>query len=61
MPCKYSLYVTNIERSIAKIYMSHFAPGPSQAIVESTLACGITIVPRKCTVPPSHELLFSHV
>jgi hypothetical protein len=30
--CKCSLYVSNIQQSIAKIYMTHFAPGPGQAI-----------------------------
>ena len=44
MLCKCSPYVTNIERSIAKIYMTNFAPGPGQATASHSIACGVTFV-----------------
>ena len=45
------LYVTNIERSIAKICKIHFASGLVQAIVSDSLACGITVDKWKRTTP----------
>jgi hypothetical protein len=50
--CKCSLYVSNIQQSIAKIHMTHFAPGPGQATVGNSLACDNTDDQQNRTVPP---------
>jgi hypothetical protein len=44
--CKCSLFVTNIQQSIAKIYMTHFAPGPGQAIA-ATVSPVISLMIRR--------------